>query len=43
VRYCFPGALDYVEDYRQRDTRIRKAAGNTAQGGKGGFIKKESC
>ena len=43
VHYCFPGALDYVEDYRQRETRIRKAAGNVALGGKGGLTIKESC
>jgi hypothetical protein len=40
VRYCFPGALDYIEDYRQQNARVRKAAGNVALGGKGGLRRK---
>jgi Fe-S-cluster-containing hydrogenase component 2 len=40
VRYCFPGALDYVEDYRQQNARVRKAAGNVALGSKGGLRRK---
>jgi Fe-S-cluster-containing dehydrogenase component len=40
VRYCFPGALDYIEDYRQPDARVRKAAGILALGGRGGLVQK---
>jgi Fe-S-cluster-containing hydrogenase component 2 len=40
VRYCFPGALNYIEDYRQQNARVRKAAGNVALGGKGGLRRK---